>query len=303
VLQLLWAVQRAADQPESPDAAKGLYSYLHLHSIRCYCAKVLAIVALRMQDCTFELGLETFQAYNHELDSLPGWEFNLIEEVASREAAEIERRYRISRVHMRLIAALHPHGVQDLQGVLEVRLVPSRNLQMVITGLPEYSLRGRVELVSGHGPGEVLFETGELKINRCELKEYEILERGFQESLKSPERAKELLNAASARFGSPNYPVDEIIETIFDDLPEDSAQAKAEIVRRLTSNLHRLYDGPTVADKIRAGLNDTLWAKSFIEGRHNYPLEVQADLADLRMSLQKLERADSFEGAFAISRQ
>ncbi len=264
-----------------------------LRQLVCYCGKVLSILALRRKECVHETDYSCFRDFKGALISLPGWEFNLIQEDSTDP---VRRVYRVLRTHSRLLAEGPSPVFRKVTGLLEVRFVASEYLRLVIEGLPdEGHLTARVDW---HGLSRPALIAGfKRQIPGPALPEYQDFDKDLQNAFAKPGRAEEILRPKARALpgdDDPSYPRMEIISSLLEPPPGEDRVTPEVIRERIRDTRARLWDAPTVAGHVRKQLDAKLVASALDQQFGDLPLSVQADLATLAMTLRKLEAGDFY---------
>ena len=266
-----------------------------IESATCYCGKVLSILSLRKKDCVHEAHYGGFLDYGGVLVSLPGWEFNL---TAAPLVKRSRRVYRVLRTHSRLLAEGASPVFPAVTGLMEVRFISSQNLYLVVDGIPEQDrLTARVELRGSSRPALAVLPEFTREISRTDLPVYRILDEHLEQAYREPDRALEILQAAAAFLADgsePNYPVIDIISSLMERPAETRPVSAGLLKKRIADIRARLWDAPVVAGYVRSQLDGRLASREFTTRLQSFPLDVQADLAALSMSLPKIEAGDHY---------
>jgi hypothetical protein len=261
-----------------------------IQGVVCYCAKVLAILSLRERDCVHEAQYATFRQYLGALQSLAGWEFTLI----PAESKPSRRVYRVVRTHSRLLAEGHSDVLPGVTGVMEIRLIRSQFLRLVINGLPSKgSLTAQVELSTARRP--LILPEFTREIQPAEFAEYQMLDDYLARAFREPSRATKILQNAAAEFagnGARSYPMIETITELLEVPRGQAALVGSDLKVRIAQIRARLWDNPVIASHVRNHLDGML--SGFAKRLDSLPLEIQADIADVTMSLKKIENGDGY---------
>ena len=280
-------------------SAEGLRPDLlrELRQIVCYCGRVRSVLALRQKDCVHESHFGQFER-RPGLTSLAGWEFNLSE----RPSIDKPRIYRVLRTHSRLLARGRSVVLEGVTGLMEIRIVPSENLRLIVTGDPaDDLLTAQVELHSALSERPVILPRFTREVVRRSYPTYSMLDHYLSKAYETPSRASAILRDEAAPIlndgKEPNYPALEIIEELLSSAVPAKAIPDDEIRQRIRLIKARLWDAPVIVGHVRNQLDLALGDSTTLSQLDRYPLGVQADIATLTMPLAKLETGDAYLSA------
>lgn len=262
--------------------------------LRCFCEFESAILALRSEDCTYEISFAALQASESAVDA--GFEFNLTSQAGDDE----ERQYQLVMAHTEILGDVCANGGRA-KGLLQVRLVTSEHASLYVKGIPADGVLNARVAVNGSSQTPIeWFPASAFQVDRTKLVEYNLMDECLEAAEANPTEAniESCLREALRRILQESPQTYAAYRTMVEGLHEVLHSRPTEYGKGVSDLRARLYDAPVVASSLRGRLMASLGSPEFEDLMASLTLEQRADLKYLRTPIDRLQMADSFESVF-----